>query len=359
MDGSIDTARTDRVDRGDQFAGADTMLVLSAEDVAGLLPYGDCIAAVERAFRLLGEGRAARPATVGVHVPSGAFHIKAGVLESAGAGNPPRLYFAAKVNGNFPGNPENRGLPTIQGVIVLCDAEDGRVLAVMDSMEVTARRTAAATAVAARYLARSSSSVVTVCGCGVQGRAQLRALCEVLPLRVALAFDREPAQAASFAHELADELGLEIRPVNDLASAVLRSDVCVTCTTSSEFILDASTIGDCPGLFLAAVGVDSPSKRELAPEVLASSKIVVDLLEQCARIGDLHHALEAGVMLQSDVHAELSAVVAGQAVGRESEAEVIVFDSTGIALQDVAAAALVYERSSALRSHSPRSAAAS
>src|SRR6185295_5915289 len=121
-----------------------------------------------------------------------------------------RLYFAVKTNANFSGNPERHGRPAIQGVIVLCDADNGCPLAVMDSMEVTARRTAAATAVAARWLARPGSSTATICGCGSQGREQLRALTRVLPLRRAYACDLDQARAQAFARDLSSELGLEV-----------------------------------------------------------------------------------------------------------------------------------------------------
>jgi ornithine cyclodeaminase/alanine dehydrogenase-like protein (mu-crystallin family) len=310
-------------------------LLIGRSDVRRLLPVGDCIAAVERAFRLLGEGRAAPPGTLAVHAREGAFHIKAGVLELG------RSWYAAKSNGNFPLNP-GRGLPTIQGLIVLADAADGRVLAVLDSMELTALRTAAATAVAAKHLARPDARVATMVGCGAQAPSQLRALAAVLPLERVYAHDRVAGAAASFAAALSAELGLEVVVCADAAAAVRSSDVCVTCTTSREFVLGAECLHD--GLFVAGVGVDHPEKRELSPELLARAKLVVDGLDQCASIGDLRHALEEGVLRRSDVHAELGAVVAGRAEGRVSAGEVFVFDSTGIALQDVAAAAVVYER---------------
>ena len=107
-------------------------------------------------------------------------------------------------------------------------------------------------------------------------------------------------------------------------------------------VLESSHIK--PGTFIAAVGADNPEKQELEPELMASAKIVVDILEQCASSGDLHHAIRAGTVSRSDVHAELGEVVAGKKPGRTSQEETIIFDSTGMALQDVAAAALVYEK---------------
>jgi alanine dehydrogenase len=311
-------------------------LVLTRRDVARVLEIGDCIEAVERAFRLHAGGASIPPGVLGTHVPGGGFHVKtAGLLAD-------ERVFTAKVNANFPENPARRGLPTIQGVIALFDADDGRPLAVLDSIEITSLRTAAATAVAARHLARADAGVVTVCGCGEQGRSQLRALAAVRQLRSALAFDVDAARAERYARTMADELGVAVSAVTDLPSATRRSDIVVTCTTARRWLLGRADVA--PGAFVAAVGADSPEKQELEPALLAASTVVVDVLEQCATIGDLHHALGAGAMTRADVHAELAEVVAGRKPGRRAEDEVVVFDSTGTALQDVAAAWLVYER---------------
>jgi ornithine cyclodeaminase/alanine dehydrogenase-like protein (mu-crystallin family) len=314
-------------------------LVLSRRDVARLLAPRDCIDVVERAFRMHAEGATIPPGVLGVHVAGGGFHVK-----TAGLAAEERV-FVAKVNANFPANPARHGLPTIQGVVLLFDAEMGRPLAVLDSMELTSLRTAAATAVAAKHLARADADVVTICGCGEQGRSQLRALAVVRPLRRALAFDLEPARAADFARGMAQELGIEVAAVDDLPSAARQSGIVVTCTPARRWVLGRGDVA--PGTFVAAVGADHPEKQEIEPALLAASTVVVDLLEQCAAIGDLHHALEAGALTRGDVHAELAEIVAGRAPGRRSPDEVVVFDSTGTALQDVAAAWLVYTRARA------------
>lgn len=311
-------------------------LILKRSDVAALLGVEECIAAVEQAFRLYAEGKTFPPAVLGINASTGGFHIKAGLLDLN------RKYFAAKTNANFPENARRFGLPLIQGVIVVCDAENGYPLAVMDSIEITIIRTGAATAVAAKYLARPDSSVATICGCGNQGRISLAAMTKVLPLRQVYAFDKEPTLAHSFASELSKEVGIDIKATNDLGWAARQSDVCVTCTPSKEFFLHREYIK--PGTFVAAVGADSEEKQELDPRLLQASKVVVDLLEQCATIGDLHHALEQRLMTRAEVHAELGEVIAGKKPGRASADEIIVFDSTGTALQDVASAAIVYER---------------
>jgi alanine dehydrogenase len=315
---------------------AQEILVLTAGEVRSLLTLDECIAAVEGALRLHGEGKAVPPGVLSMHSAGGGFHIKAGLLDLA------RRYFAAKINGNFPGNPTCFGLPTIQGVIVLCDAENGTPLAVMDSRDITSLRTAAATAVAAKYLARADSRITTVCGCGTQGQVQLRALASVCQIEAVFACDQIADRAERYASELAADLRVAITPVTDLSRAVRQSDICITCTTSEQPLLGLSDVK--PGIFIAAVGADNPQKHEIHPLLMAKSKVVVDVLEQCAVMGDLHHALEAGAMTVADVHAELGAVVAEKKAGRESQEEIIVFDSTGMALEDVAAAAIVYEK---------------
>jgi alanine dehydrogenase len=315
----------------------DGTLILKRSEVASLLSLGECIGAVEQAFRLNEEGQSFPPGVLESLTETGGFHIKGAGLKLA-----ERTYYAAKVNANFPQNMSKWGLPTIQGVIALLDGESGYPLALLDSIEITALRTGAATAVAAKYLARPDSTVATICGCGVQGRVQLKSLAEVLLLEKVYAYDQIEALAGKFAAEMSAELNIELIAVTDLPRALGESDVCVTCTSSRRPFLMREHVRD--GTFVAAVGADNPLKQELDPALLASSKVVVDVLEQCAKIGDLHHAIAAGVMGKSDVSAELGAIVTGRTPGRTSTEEIIIFDSTGTALQDVAAAAVVYEK---------------
>jgi alanine dehydrogenase len=304
--------------------------------VAALLSLDDCISAVEAAFQLHAEGRSMPPGVLGVRARDGGFHIKAAGLELG------RPYFAAKANANFAHNPERHGLPAIQGVLVLCDAETGRPLALMDSMEITILRTGAATAVAASRLALPEASVATIVGCGNQGRVQLRALSRVRRLTRVYALDTAPDRAERFSAEMSAELGIKVNAARDLSAAVRGSQVCVTCTPAPQAFLGPEDVT--PGAFIAAVGADNESKQELEPALFAQGTIVVDSLEQCATIGDLHHAIEAGIVTRADVHAELGEILAGRKRGRASAEEIIIFDSTGTALQDVAAAARVYEK---------------
>ena len=317
------------------MSAAETV-VLTRKDVAGLLTLADCIDAVERAFCLHGEGRAPAPGVLGVHATGGGFHIKAGTLPLS------RNYFAAKTNANFPGNPA-RGLPTIQGLVLLFDADNGRLLAAMDSIELTILRTGAATAVAAKYLARKDSRVATICGCGIQGRVQLRAIRCVCAVEKVFAWDINQDVAAGFAVEMAGELGIAVESTKNLSAALRQSDILVTCTTAKKYFIHEREVPS--GMFIAAVGADNEDKQELDPALLApKNRVVADVLAQCAVIGDLHHAIAAGTTTAAGIHAELGEVVCGKRAGRSSVEEVTIFDSTGMALQDVAAAAVVYER---------------
>ncbi len=311
-------------------------LLLSRSEVAGLLSIEEYIAAVEEVFRLHGEGKTQPPGILGVHAHDGGFHIKAGILELD------RSFFAAKINANFSQNAKRFGLPLIQGVIVLADAQNGYPLAILDSMEITIQRTGAATAVAAKYLARADSKSILICGCGNQGRVSAQALSKIFSLEQVYAYDVDESQAQRFANELSAELEIAVETTGDLAEAMKRSDICVTCTPSTRFFLEAEYVQ--PGTFIAAVGSDSETKQEIEPALLARNNTVVDILEPCAAIGELHHAIASDLMTKDQVHAELGEVIAGIKPGRTSSDEIIIFDSTGMALQDVIAAATVYKK---------------
>ena len=312
------------------------MRILSRRQVLELLSLRECIAAVENAFRLHVEGRTLGPGVLGVPATRGGFHIKAAGLVG------PRSYFAAKTNANFPDNPQRFGLPTIRGTVVLADAETGEPLAMMDSASVTALRTGAATAVAAKYLARADSRSATVVGCGTQGEMQLAATASVLPLERAWVLDTDQTRATEFAARAEADLGIRVSLAPDLHAALRESDVCLTCTPSRRPFVFRDDIA--PGTFIAAVGADSRGKQELEPALVAASTLVVDVLDQCAEIGELQHALAAGLMTREGVHAELLDVVTGRRPGRTRGDEITVFDSSGTALEDVAAAIVVYER---------------
>lgn len=312
-----------------------SVLVLSRADIARLMDFPAYVDAVEAGFRAAANGQAVAPPASALHVPGGSFHAKGAALLD---GEAPVV--AIKLNGNFPGNRAANGLPTVQGVLYLADGANGRPLAVMDSIEVTIMRTGAATAVAARHLARRDSRVATICGAGVQGRIQAIAVASACKLELMHIWDIRPEAATALAQELADLLRIDVR-AGDLAKA-RESDIIVTCTSAQQAFLTANLVR--PGTFIAAVGADNSDKSEIDPALYATSLVVVDSLEQAAEIGDLHHALVADKIAREIVHATLAEIVAGFKPGRRDDREITLFDSTGMGLQDVAAAVAIYRR---------------
>jgi ornithine cyclodeaminase/alanine dehydrogenase-like protein (mu-crystallin family) len=215
-------------------------------------------------------------------------------------------------------------------------------------MEVTLRRTAAATALAARFLARPDARTVLICGCGEQGAAHLAALREVRPIERVHAWDLHPQRAEDFAQAARGD-GFDAEAVADLAVAGPASDIIVTCSTATSPFLRAAFVR--PGTFVAGIGADSPAKNELHPELFSRALVVADVRSQCETMGDLHHAVAAGTVAPGAAIRELAELVSGAWPGRSTPDRIILFDSTGTAAQDVAAAALIYGRALAAGTH--------
>lgn len=309
-------------------------IILTASDVRRALKLDDCIRLIEDALVDDANGNTIPSGVLATHVDGGGFHVKTAGLKGK------RNYYVAKINANRPGNSAQFGLPTIQGVLALFDTLNGRVLAVMDSAEITTIRTAAMTAVAAKHLAAAHASSLTILGCGVQGREHVRSISRVRKLREVLAWDVRDDLAKEFATAMSAELHINVAAVQDYRAATKSTDMVVTCTPSHQPLLNRDDVR--PGTFIGAVGADNGEKIEIAPELMANAEVVVDVLEQCLKIGDLHHAVEAGVMTGDDVYGTLRDIVAGT-LPKPNQREIIIFDSTGTALTDVAAASAVYE----------------
>ena len=311
--------------------------MLGPDDVQRLLPMTECIEALDRAL----AASASTPVQSfvgGVKAPAGKFHLKAAL--STGA----EPMFAAKLNANFPDNPA-RGLPTIQGALMLFDATNGTLLATMDSASVTAIRTAAATAVAARHLAPAGADSLAVVGCGVQAFHHVEAMNVVRPLRSVRLYDLDGAAARRLAEDVERRLGLGAEASADLRSCTADADMVVTLTSARSAFLTPAHVR--PGAFVAGVGTDSPDKSELDPALMAGALIVVDDLAQCAEMGDLRHAIAAGVVQAAGVWGTLADVCAAPARFTVPPRRTVVFDSTGIPLEDVVAARLIHRRSRA------------
>ncbi|MCM3644908.1 ornithine cyclodeaminase family protein [Priestia aryabhattai] len=321
--------------------GNTEILLLSRSEIASLISSNDYLTAMESAFRKRSKGQALVPGLMHADVEDGEFHIKSGGLKLD------KTYFALKANGGFFGNRTKFGLPNIIGLITLFDGSNGRPLSIMDSTEITSKRTAATTAVAAKYLARSDSSTVTICGSGNQARVQLKALMNVISsISQVYVWGTNQNKIEKFSKEMSEELKVNIEPTGNLAAVAPKSDIIITCTSAKKFFLHKEYVR--PGTFISAVGADSPDKQELDPQLLASGKLVVDILEQCAHVGELHHAMDTNLMSTGDVYGEFGDIVAGKIDGRTNSEEIIIFDTTGSAIQDTAAAVAVYEKAISL-----------
>ncbi len=286
----------------------------------------DAVDAIQRAFRDLDRGGIGPSHSLGLSATDGSFHVKACASNQAGG------IFVAKVNANFPANPTLHGLPTIQGVIAVFDAFDGRLLAMVDSGSVTNLRTAATTMLAIRLLAREGAQAATIVGCGALGEAHARALMAATGIQRVFLHDRNAAAAQHLAGEVPGA-----RVASSLRAATLGSDVIVTCTPATQPFLGLDDVR--PGTLVAAVGSDSERKLELEPPLLAAARIVTDSTAQCEKMGELKQRLSR----PAPVCGELVDLVAGR-VERTRTSEIVVFDSTGMAIQDLALCAALLDR---------------
>ena len=311
-------------------------LLLSKAYIHDRIAAGAFLPEMREAFLALDRGELQNPSVGHLRGDGGGVHIKAAAgIERFGK-------IVVKMNANFPANPA-RGMPTIQGVVALFDARSGELLALMDSIEITARRTAAASALAAQHLARAESTRLGMIGCGVQAIYHLEALRDVFALSHVVCTDVDERRATEFARR-AQSFGLSVAVAGSAAECAHGADILVTCTPSTTPILRRADIT--PGCFIAAVGTDSPGKHELAPDLMAAALVVPDDLAQALEMGDTHHAVRAGAMTPASVHAELRAIVSGRIAGRSSPEQVFIFDSTGMAIEDLAAADLVFAHAS-------------
>lgn len=309
------------------------LILLSGRDLQALLTPMAVIEALQECYRALASNRADGGKSLAFMLEGGSAHVKAGLLPGL------RSALAAKVNVNLPGNWEKRQLPTIQGAVLLVDTVTGRPLAVMDSMTLTAIRTAATAMFAAGFGARKDSKTAAIIGCGMQAHYQLDALLACFAISEIRFFDTDGTRARACVARV-HKAGIRAAAAQTVAAAVDGADICITCTTSKRPVLTADhPLSRC---FVAAVGADNPEKSEIDPALMARARILVDDLDQCASGADLAHALRAGMVSRDDVHADLAELAANSKRGRESPDELVIFDSSGSGVQDVAAAWLAY-----------------
>ncbi len=309
----------------------DQLLYLAEADVrAAGLPMPELLHALEAAFRDLGEGWAQVPAKIGVHSSAGSFfHAMPALWPGASAA-------AVKWVGSFPGN-RSRGQPSISAVLVLSDPDDGRPLAVMDGRWLTVRRTAACSALSARFLARPTARSLGVLGCGLQARAHVEALRRVLPLEQVKAFDRHPERAAAFAAEVAREHRLEASAHTSVREVVEGMEVVLTAGAIAS--LPDPPIGAgwlAPGAFACSIDYASPwsdgALREL-DLVCTDDRAQLDAARRSGPVARL-----------PPLDADLAELVTARRVGRSNDAQRTMACNLGLALADVAAASVVVRR---------------
>jgi alanine dehydrogenase len=318
-------------------APASEIVLLSGHDLRRLLNPRVAIEALRESYTALAHSRTDQGRSIGFMIQGGSIHVKSGLLPGS------HLAFASKVNVNLLDNWKSRKLPTIQGVVVVSDAKDGRPLAIMESITLTGIRTAATAALAAQFGARKDSKRAAIIGCGAQAKYQLEALRAAFPLEIVRVFDIDAARAEALASACSTPSS-PVRAAPSVREAVVQADICVTCTTSKLPVLTEDL--DLRGCFVAAIGADNPEKHEIAPALMGRARILVDDIDACASGGDLNHALRAGVAKKDQVHADLADLAAGRKLGRMADEELVIFDSSGSGVQDVAAAWAAYQQAS-------------
>ena len=312
------------------------MLLLDGDAVRAALPMPDAVDVMRRAFRAFGEGNVYQPMRTVLQPPqlNGFAFLKPAAVAAD------EVAFGLKVITFFPENPTKRGIPAISGFVVLFDAETGAPVALLDGGVITEIRTGAASAVATDLLAPPDAGDLALVGAGVQGRAHLAAMAAVRPLRRIRVWSHNPAGAETFV-AWASEEGHAVEACGSVREAVADADLICTVTSSREPLLDGDWVA--PGAHINAVGAFEPSTRELHTNLVANARIVVDSRDEAAKAaGDLLIPIEEGALPPGFDFPELGELLAGtRTQGKATAEDVTVFESLGLALEDVAAAAHV------------------
>jgi ornithine cyclodeaminase/alanine dehydrogenase-like protein (mu-crystallin family) len=313
------------------------MLIISHSEVRELLPMRDCMEVVAEALSDLARGAGLQPLRAGILLPhrQGVLAWMPGALASG-------KHFGVKILSVFE-NAAEMGFGSHQGGVLIFDPENGRPLAMAEAGAITAVRTAAVTALATDHLARRNAVVLAILGSGTQARSHVEAMLEVRPIAQVRIWSRTRASAELLADEESGRCGVPIDAVSDVAAAVEGADIICTTTSAREPILPGALLTD--GMHVNAVGASVPSWRELDTEVVRRSRLFTDRRESLTNeAGEYRLALREGVIDDDHLQAELGEVLIGMHPGRASDNEITLFRSLGLAVEDLAATRLVYER---------------
>lgn len=302
-------------------------LLLDRNAIKTLIRMSDVINVVEVAFRMCGEGKGKMPAKTYLSVEHGDFRaMPAALPECAGM----------KWVNVHPQNP-SLGLPSIMAILVYNDPETGYPLAIMDATEITAYRTGAAAAIASKYLARRDSHTIGIVGAGFQAHTQILAHAELFsPISINV-FDVSKAAADKLMHSLPQ---FSIR--NCSIQEAVASDIVCTLTPSRSPVVKREWI--IAGTHINALGADAPNKQELEPSILKEAIVVVDDLKQTSTSGEINVPIQKGSYTIGEVYGTLAELVVGKKKGRMDNRAITIFDSTGIAIEDIAVARLIFEK---------------
>lgn len=298
----------------------------------------DTINCIETAFALLATEKVIMPPILSFHIPehNGEVDVKTAYVPGIDS-------FAIKMSPGFFDNPK-LGLPSLNGLMVLFSAKTGLVEALLlDNGYLTDIRTAAAGAVAAKWLSPHNARSAGIIGSGVQARLQLQALCLVRKIDHAFIWGRDRNSVAKCADACRNELGIDVQPITSIPDLMAKSDIVVTTTPAREPLLKAVELK--AGQHITAMGADADYKNELAPDLLVKADhYICDSLLQCRKQGELRAAIAAGLVQQSAPFPELGHIIAGLSRGRENENETTICDLTGMGVQDTAIATLAFKR---------------
>ena len=313
--------------------------ILRQPEIYELLSFAEAIAAVEKSFADYSSGRAVVPGVINLDLEErrAEIHVKSAYIRGTAS-------YVIKIASGFYMNP-SLGLSAGNGMILLFAAETGLLQCLLfDGGFITEMRTAAAGAVAAGHLAKKSAAIVALIGAGSQARYQLKALLEVRAPEEVRVWSRTSARVRAYVEEMAPLLpGVKLLPAHSREEAVRGSDLVITATPSRTALVKAEWLG--PGVHITAVGSDGPEKQELDPGILKLADLVYcDSIVQCAKLGEVHHALEAKAINRDGISGELGDLILGRKPGRQNDRQISVADLTGLGVQDAAAANLVYEK---------------
>ena len=313
------------------------MLILNANEVRQALPMEEAIPAMKDAYASLSDGTAVVPLRTRISIPSrDALSLFMPAYKKSDSGEA----LAIKVVSLFPSNPA-RGLAYIQAAVLVFDSETGRTIALLEGSALTAIRTGAGSGAAIDLLARKDSKVLAIFGAGVQGRTQLEAACTARKIETALIFDTASEQVKIFAEEMAGRNNIpnDIRTPETAQEAIEYADIICTATTSTKAVFEDKDVKS--GVHISSIGAYTPEMQEVPIETVARSRIVVDSRATVMdEAGDIVKAMNAGLITEASIHAELGEIVLGRKTGRESDDEITFFKSVGNAVQDAAAAQL-------------------